>query len=78
MPAWLTLTALALLFSGKYLGVAVRDFIMTMGAFSMVKIARIVSKFKYYIEFIILLLPINSILNLQYLLNRYENKRTIF
>lgn len=43
VAAWLTLIGLTLLFSGTYLDVAVRDFVMAIGAFSLAKIARIVS-----------------------------------
>jgi hypothetical protein len=41
--AWLTLIALTLLASGNYLDVAVRDLVMAIGAFSMARIAKIVS-----------------------------------
>jgi len=42
VAAWLTLIALTLLAGGNYLDVAVRDLVMATGAFSMVKIAKIV------------------------------------
>jgi len=43
VSAWLTLIALTLLASGKFLDVAVRDLVMGIGAFSLAKIARFVS-----------------------------------
>lgn len=44
VAAWLTLIALTLLASGNYLDVAVRDLVMAIGAFSMARIAKIVSQ----------------------------------
>jgi len=44
VAAWLTLIALTLLASGNYLDVAVRDLVMAIGAFSMARIAEIVSQ----------------------------------
>jgi len=44
VAAWLTLIALTLLGSGNYLDVAVRDLVMAIGAFSMARIAKIVSQ----------------------------------
>jgi uncharacterized membrane protein len=43
VSAWLTLIALTLLASGNYLDVAVRDLVMAIGAFSMVRISRLIS-----------------------------------
>jgi uncharacterized membrane protein YphA (DoxX/SURF4 family) len=43
VAAWLTLIGLTLLFSGTYLDVAVRDFVMAIAAFSLAKIAKIIS-----------------------------------
>lgn len=43
VAAWLTLIALTLLASGNYLDVAVRDLAMAIGAFSLARIAKIVS-----------------------------------
>jgi hypothetical protein len=43
VSAWLILIALTLLASGKFLDVAVRDLVMAIGAFSLAKIARVVS-----------------------------------
>ena len=43
VAAWLTLIALTLLASGHYLDVAVRDLTMAIGAFSLARIAKIVS-----------------------------------
>ncbi|TDW48118.1 hypothetical protein EV144_104405 [Flavobacterium sp. 270] len=43
VAAWLTLIGLTLLFSGTYLDVAVRDFVMAVAAFSLARIAKIVS-----------------------------------
>jgi len=43
VSAWLALIAVSLLASGNYLDVAVRDLVMAIGAFSMAKIARIIS-----------------------------------
>ena len=43
VAAWLTLIALTLLASGNYLDVAVRDLVMAIGAFSLARIAKIVS-----------------------------------
>ena len=43
VAAWLTLIALTLLASGNYLDVAIRDLVMAIGAFSLARIAKIVS-----------------------------------
>lgn len=43
VAAWLTLIALTLLGSGNYLDVAVRDLVMAIGAYSLSRIAKIVS-----------------------------------
>ena len=43
VAAWLMLIALTLLASGNYLDVAVRDLVMAIGAFSLARIAKIVS-----------------------------------
>lgn len=43
VSAWLTLIALTLLASGHYLDVAVRDLVMAIGAFSLTRIAKLVS-----------------------------------
>jgi len=43
VSAWLTLIALTLLASGNYLDVAVRDLVMAVGAFSLARIAKVVS-----------------------------------
>ncbi len=43
VSAWLTLIALTLLASGHYLDVAVRDLVMAIGAFSLARIAKLVS-----------------------------------
>ena len=43
VAAWLTLIGLSLLAGGTYLDVAVRDFVMAITAFSLAKIANIVS-----------------------------------
>ena len=43
VAAWLILIALTLLASGNYLDVAVRDLVMAIGAFSLARIAKIVS-----------------------------------
>jgi len=43
VAAWLTLIALTLLASGNFLDVAVRDLVMAIGAFSLARIAKIVS-----------------------------------
>lgn len=43
VAAWLTLIGLTLLVSGTYLDVAVRDFVMAIGAFSLARIAKIIS-----------------------------------
>jgi uncharacterized membrane protein YphA (DoxX/SURF4 family) len=43
VSAWLTLIALTLLASGHYLDVAVRDLVMAVGAFSLARIAKIMS-----------------------------------
>jgi uncharacterized membrane protein YphA (DoxX/SURF4 family) len=41
--AWLTLISLTLLVGATYLDIAVRDLVMAIGAFSMAKLARIVT-----------------------------------
>jgi uncharacterized membrane protein YphA (DoxX/SURF4 family) len=43
VSAWLALIALTLLASGNYLDIAVRDLVMAIGAFSMVRISRLIS-----------------------------------
>jgi len=43
VAAWLTVIALTLLASGNFLDVAVRDLVMAIGAFSLARIAKIVS-----------------------------------
>jgi len=43
VSAWLVLIALQLLAGGTYLDVAVRDLVMAIGAFSMARLAKIVS-----------------------------------
>ncbi|MES2419319.1 MAG: hypothetical protein V4541_14125 [Bacteroidota bacterium] len=43
VSAWLTLIALTLLASGHFLDVAVRDLVMAIGAFSLARIAKLVS-----------------------------------
>lgn len=43
VAAWLALIALTLLASGNYLDIAVRDLVMAIGAFSLARIAKIVS-----------------------------------
>lgn len=43
VAAWLALIALTLLASGNYLDVAVRDLVIAIGAFSLARIAKIVS-----------------------------------
>lgn len=43
VAAWLTLIALTLLASGNYLDVAVRDLVMAIGAFSLARLAKVVS-----------------------------------
>lgn len=43
VSAWLTLIALTLLASGSYLDVAVRDLVMAISAFSLTRIAHIIS-----------------------------------
>jgi uncharacterized membrane protein YphA (DoxX/SURF4 family) len=43
VSVWLTLIALTLLASGNYLDVAVRDLVMSIAAYSMARIAKIVS-----------------------------------
>jgi hypothetical protein len=43
VAAWLTLIAVTLLAGGHFLDVAVRDLVMAIGAFSLAKIARIIS-----------------------------------
>jgi len=42
VSAWLTLIALTLLFSGKFMDVAVRDLVMAISAFSLAKISKLV------------------------------------
>jgi len=44
VSAWLVVIALTLLASGNYLDVAVRDLVMAIGAFSMARIAKIISQ----------------------------------
>ena len=43
VAAWLAVIALTLLASGHYLDVAVRDLVMAVGAFSLARIAKVVS-----------------------------------
>lgn len=43
VASWLTLIALTLFASGNYLDVAVRDLVMAIGAFSLARIAKIIS-----------------------------------
>jgi uncharacterized membrane protein YphA (DoxX/SURF4 family) len=43
VAAWLTLIALTLLASGKFLDVAVRDLVMAIGAFSLARLSRYAS-----------------------------------
>ncbi|MNE46675.1 hypothetical protein D3C80_1410250 [compost metagenome] len=43
VSAWLTLIAVTLLLSGRYLDVAVRDLVMAIGAFSLARISKLVS-----------------------------------
>ena len=43
VAAWLTLIALTLLASSNYLDVAVRDLVMAVSAFSMARLAKLVS-----------------------------------
>ena len=43
VAAWLTLIALSLLASGNYLDVAVRDLVMAVGAFSLARLAKLVT-----------------------------------
>jgi uncharacterized membrane protein YphA (DoxX/SURF4 family) len=43
VAAWLTLIALTLIASGHYLDVAVRDLVMAIGAFSLARIAKMIS-----------------------------------
>ena len=43
VAAWVAIIALTLLASGNYLDVAVRDLVMSIGAFSLARIAKIVS-----------------------------------
>ncbi|MEO8086147.1 MAG: hypothetical protein ABI763_04980 [Bacteroidota bacterium] len=43
VAAWLTVIALTLLASGNYIDVAVRDLVMAVGAFSMARIAKVIS-----------------------------------
>jgi uncharacterized membrane protein HdeD (DUF308 family) len=43
VAAWLTLIAITLVASGNYLDVAVRDLVMAIGAFSMARIAKMIS-----------------------------------
>ncbi len=45
VAAWLTLIALTLLAGGTYLDVAVRDLVMAIGALSMARIAKAVSRY---------------------------------
>jgi uncharacterized membrane protein YphA (DoxX/SURF4 family) len=47
VAAWLTLIALTLLASGRYLDVAVRDLVMAISAFSLAKMAAPVSQKTY-------------------------------
>ena len=42
VSAWLTLIALTLLFSGKFMDVAVRDLVMAISAFSLARIYKLV------------------------------------
>lgn len=42
VSAWLTLIALTLLFSGKFMDVAVRDLVMAISAFSLAQISKLV------------------------------------
>lgn len=42
VAAWLTLIALTLLFSGKFMDVAVRDLVMAISAFSLARISKLV------------------------------------
>ncbi len=44
VAGWLTLIALTLLASGNFLDVAVRDLVMAIGAFSLARIAKLVSR----------------------------------
>ena len=44
--AWLTLIALTLMAGGTYLDVAVRDFVMAIGAFSLARMAKFVTPLK--------------------------------
>jgi hypothetical protein len=43
VAAWLALIGLTLVAGGSYLDIAVRDFVMAIGAFSMARIAKIIS-----------------------------------
>lgn len=43
VAGWLTIIALLLLIGGQYLDVAVRDLVMAIGAFSMARLAKVVS-----------------------------------
>lgn len=42
VAGWLTLIALTLLFSGKFMDVAVRDLVMAISAFSLARISKLV------------------------------------
>lgn len=44
VAAWLAVIALTLLASGNYLDVAVRDFVMAIGAFSLARLAKSVTR----------------------------------
>ena len=44
VAAWLAVIALTLLASGNYLDVAVRDLVMTIGAFSLARLAKSVTR----------------------------------
>jgi hypothetical protein len=46
VAAWLALIALTLLASGNYLDVAVRDLVMSIGAFSLARMTRLVPAIK--------------------------------
>jgi len=46
VSAWLTLVALSLLTSGRYLDVAVRDLVMAIGAFSLAKLSTVTTQSK--------------------------------
>ena len=43
VAAWISIIAITLLASGNFLDVAIRDLVMAIGAFSLARIARIVS-----------------------------------